>query len=103
MATVHFTEEERARIRALMAQHKITEYAVVRQLVTIAFRHLDAGEKLFGAAPAPVEEITKRLENRLNLILEKLHYARSREFNMMLELLEHTIWLRTLGEHFKLG
>lgn len=104
MSYFHFTHEERARVSALIREHKVTEYAVLRQLVTKGFERLDAGESLFSSAPVtPIEEVTTRLDRRLTLILERLGQARARDFNMTLELLEHTIWLRTLGEELKPG
>ena len=104
MSYFHLTARERAQVNALIREHGESEYAILRRLLSMGFERLDAGEKLFGTAPvAPIEVVSKRLDNRLNLILQMLHYARARDFNMSLELLEHTSWLRILGEHLQLG
>jgi hypothetical protein len=104
MATLHFNQADRARLAALVGRYSVTEYAVLKRLVYLGLERVDAGEELFGSKPVkPVEEVALRLENRLNLILKRLHEARIRDFNMTLELLEQTIWLRTLGDELKPG
>ncbi|HKY20248.1 MAG TPA: hypothetical protein VJM31_03425, partial [Vicinamibacterales bacterium] len=104
MTTLYFNQAERARFGALVRQHNKTEYAVIKRLVALGLERVEAGELLFGTKPVrPIEDVAARLEARLKLILERQQQARARDFNMTLELLEQTIWLRVLGDELKPG